>query len=191
MLRGNTFAHIRKVEPSPNGFGHVMAVYFDDQLSAHTTSDNTFIECDIAVFIGGGRRHVVRDNYFHNNLYAVHVDDRGLNWERAFADPNGPLVHELQRLRYQQPPWSRHYPELVGIVHDRLGTPAYNRVFGNRWCCLHNHSQCKGFLDVPERNLTEWASEAHNNTMHCSQGLQDAAFGGRGQGGLGTGIKSN
>ena len=59
--------------------------------SAHTTINNTFINCHCAVFIGGGRRHVVEGNNFQRCGTAVHMDNRGMGWDSKSCAPGGRL----------------------------------------------------------------------------------------------------
>ena len=35
------------------------------------------------VMIGGGRDNIVMFNHFKNNDLAVHLDNRGMNWQQA------------------------------------------------------------------------------------------------------------
>jgi hypothetical protein len=61
----------------------VQAVYLDDQLSGTIITDNLFENCMTGVMIGGGRDNLVMFNHFKNNDLAVHLDNRGMNWQQA------------------------------------------------------------------------------------------------------------
>jgi len=66
--------------------------------------NNTFIRCDTA----------------------VHLDDRGLTWQKQYCGVGGIFQSELEKLNYTQPPWSTHYPELVNIMQTKPCVPVYN-----------------------------------------------------------------
>ena len=59
------------------GYPSVQAIYLDDQLSGWTVVNNTFIDCQKGVFVGGGRNTWVAGNRFFNCDTAVHLDNRG------------------------------------------------------------------------------------------------------------------
>ena len=60
-----------------------MAVYLDDMMSGWTVDNNTFTDCQIGVYISGGRDNTLKRNYFENCDLAVHCNARGLQWERS------------------------------------------------------------------------------------------------------------
>jgi parallel beta-helix repeat protein len=61
----------------------VQAVYLDDQLSGTVITNNLFDNCMTGVVLGGGRDNVVMLNTFVNNDLAVHLDNRGMNWQQS------------------------------------------------------------------------------------------------------------
>ena len=57
-------------------------------MSGYTIHDNLFENCYVGSFIGGGRRNKVYSNkYINCTRSAVHVDDRGLTWQKADCSP--------------------------------------------------------------------------------------------------------
>ena len=59
-------------------------------MSGYTIHDNLFENCYVGSFIGGGRRNKVYSNkYINCTRSAVHVDDRGLTWQKAECSPVG------------------------------------------------------------------------------------------------------
>ena len=60
-------------------------MYLDDQMSGWRFENNTFDDCDTALFIGGGRSTVATGNTFSNCNLAVHLDNRGMNVPRRRA----------------------------------------------------------------------------------------------------------
>lgn len=74
-----------------------------------------------AIMLNGGRDHTVRANLFIGNFTSgVWLNDIGL---QGFASKIAPgefnVMHEV---KYNQPPWSTHYPRLAH-VHDYLSLP--------------------------------------------------------------------
>ena len=92
----------------------VPSVYLDDQLSGHYVINNTFINCSVGAFIGGGRNNIVTGNRFKNIVSrATHVDGRGVG--SALCVVNGSFNVELNSYHYKQPPYSTSYPQLLNI----------------------------------------------------------------------------
>ena len=52
------------------------------QMSGYTIVNNKFFNCHCGTFIGGGRRNLVQNNFYQTCSLAVHVDDRGLTWQK-------------------------------------------------------------------------------------------------------------
>jgi parallel beta-helix repeat protein len=109
-----------------------MGIYLDDQASGITIRGNIFSRTNYAVFIGGGRDNVVDDNLFVNCTPAIHIDSRGLSWQKGLAnDPNGQFRHQLALVHYNEPPYSTHYPSLATLLDDAPGAPKGNVVRRN------------------------------------------------------------
>jgi len=62
------------------------------------------------------------------------------------VQPGGILPERLKAMPYQQPPWSRKYPQLLKILADELGLPKGNVV-------RHNISYGGKWLDVEAKAL--------------------------------------
>jgi len=111
VLRGNRFENIRLRVPGLV----VPAIYLDDELSLHTVVNNSFVNCSVGVFIGGGRNNLVKGNHFLNSgSKAVHVDSRGL-YSFSRCGPGGDFNRDLLSLNYKNPPYSTHFPQLVNV----------------------------------------------------------------------------
>jgi hypothetical protein len=160
VIRGNTFRHMRVTEVPVLGAMSVQAIYFDDQISGFTVFNNTFIDCYAGVFIGGGRRHIVTQNDFQDCSTCVHVDDRGLTWQKDSCKPGGSFEQQLQSVNYQQPPWSIRYPELINIMKDHPCVPVYNDIENN------TYTNSTKFFDVPDTSLKTWLDTQRNNTEY-------------------------
>ena len=101
-LFNNTFVHCKDREPTYLGSLATHGIYYDDELSAHEAAYNYFFDLYQGVFVGGGRRHSVHDNYFEQVLKPFEMDDRGLTWQKEYCNPKtGHFIQELQALHYQ------------------------------------------------------------------------------------------
>eukprot|EP00051_Salpingoeca_urceolata_P010906 m.134011 g.134011 ORF g.134011 m.134011 type:complete len:686 (-) comp16903_c0_seq2:1300-3357(-) len=163
ILRNNYFHNIVNTEKTVLGAPSVQAIYFDDQLSAHVVENNTFVNCHMGILIGGGRRHQVSNNNFTDiQDAAVHIDDRGLTWQKQYCTPpNGIFEQELEKVNYTQPPWSTHYPDIVNITKDHPCVPVYNSVVDNTYC------RAARFTDVSTANQKAWLENYANNVEKC------------------------
>jgi parallel beta-helix repeat protein len=104
-----------------------MGIYLDDQGGGTTIRRNVFSKVNQAIFIGGGRDNLVEDNLFVNCSPAIHIDSRGLSWQKGLAnDPRGQLQQQLAQVRYNQPPYSTRYPGLAKMLADEPGAPKGN-----------------------------------------------------------------
>jgi hypothetical protein len=138
VIRHNYFHHIA-------GPGHLGAqgIYLDDQASGITIYGNVFYQVTKAAFIGGGCDNVIANNVFVDCEPAVHIDARGLGWQKAATDDaKGTLRTRLQS---------------VDILNDDPGTPKRNRIVrnicvGGRWDDIH--AGTRG-LQVIEDNLVD------------------------------------
>ena len=127
IIRHNYFHHIQ----GPGTYG-AMGVYLDDQASGITISGNIFNKVTRAMFIGGGDDNLVENNIFIDCVPAVHIDARGIGWQKkATDDPNGELRRYLRAMPYQNELWSRRFPELVKVLDDDPGMPKRNTVVRN------------------------------------------------------------
>jgi len=154
---------------SQNGF------YLDDEMSGWEFYGNVVRNATTGVLLGGGRRNVIRDNYFEANDKDVAFDNRGMNWqskscaENCSASLGTSCFHAiLVDLNYQHPPYSVRYPEIVNIYRDRPCTPVYNVIADNRYC--HDHSPGGGeFIDRDNATVQSWGSVMRNNTEACER----------------------
>jgi hypothetical protein len=132
------------------------AIYLDDQMSGWTIVNNTFIDCQKGVFVGGGRKTHVANNYFHNVDTALHLDDRGLGWQSSSCKPSGDDYINAKAFA-QLPSWASY-----NITLDHYCTPVYN-VFQDNTCC-----DCQAVSDFTEAQAALWLSAYRNNTEVCN-----------------------
>ena len=57
------------------------------QMSGFEIYNNTFKNCQVGTFIGGGRRNHVHNNQYYNCTVAVHEDNRGMTWRKDDCSP--------------------------------------------------------------------------------------------------------
>ncbi|MEQ2008390.1 MAG: right-handed parallel beta-helix repeat-containing protein [Limisphaerales bacterium] len=132
VLRYNYWHDIK----SSIGYGG-MTIYLDDQHSGNTIHGNLFERCNRAVFAGGGNDNVVTNNVFLNCSQGAQLDDRGMQWMKAYtADPKGDLLggvldKGLSTVPYTDDLWRSRYPTLVNILKDDPGVPKRNVFAGN------------------------------------------------------------
>ena len=107
-LLSNTFRDIRTTDVTYLGFPSVQAIYLDDQVipSAHlmnvnriahintvlsqmsgwTIENNTVINAQMGLMVGGGRKNIVANNRFIGCDVAIHVDNRGMGSESVMCN---------------------------------------------------------------------------------------------------------
>jgi hypothetical protein len=137
-----------------------VGVYLDDMFSSADIIGNVFYKVTRAAFIGGGRDCTVANNIFVDCNPALHVDARALNWAHYHADEwieEGKTKGTLSGIRYKEPPYSEHYPELVGILEEEPKAPkgnviARNICVGGKWDGIHK--EARPYLTL-ENNLID------------------------------------
>ena len=139
IIRHNFFHHIQG--PGLHG---AMSVYLDDWASGTTIYGNVFYKAGRAAFIGGGRDNTVENNIFVECAPSVHVDARGLGWASYYFDgTTTTLTDRMDAVKYNEPPYSERYPELLTLYDDDPAIPKYNRIihnvsYGGRWLDLYD-----------------------------------------------------
>lgn len=131
--RGNriTGNFIHDIGPGTPG-AIVSGVYLDDQFSGVVVDRNVMLRIPHGVYVGGGR-----DNHVSGNVFAamtrsaIWIDDRGMNWQRDAAGPDGALRQTLRASPYLSPLWRSRYPALSTLLNDRPGYPVGNIASGN------------------------------------------------------------
>jgi len=121
------FVYASPVRSLPGAF----VVHLDDQISGFHIHGNVFYRIAHGVVrLGGGRDTVIENNVFVDAGWAVHVDNRGMGWQKE-QSRKGTLWKRLAALDYQVPPRSERYPELADILDDRFAEPVDNVVRRN------------------------------------------------------------
>ena len=133
VIFGNNIHHLGKAD---GGANFRNGIYFDDCDWGDAVIGNRFEQSGRAIFIGGGNMHPVRNNLIIDCLYALHVDSRGVTWQKkgSFAtDADGyPWAHtKCKPFNYRFSPWLAAYPQLADIIDDRPELPHVNEIAGN------------------------------------------------------------
>mmetsp|Transcript_21215 Transcript_21215/g.38299 ORF Transcript_21215/g.38299 Transcript_21215/m.38299 type:complete len:693 (-) Transcript_21215:57-2135(-) len=168
-ISGNMFSHIRTTEQNLTlGYPHVVAIYLDDQMSGYHVMNNTILDSDTGILLGGGRDNWLVNNRFIRTDVPLSFDSRG-KYDAQFC-PNGHVFEqELESYGYRKPPWSDRYSELHGTFGDdgMPCTPVHNWIDGFHWCTLHgldknrSHSNAR-WIETPGTNLTDLISWGNN-----------------------------
>eukprot|EP00930_Biecheleria_cincta_P044390 TRINITY_DN30509_c0_g1_i1.p1 TRINITY_DN30509_c0_g1~~TRINITY_DN30509_c0_g1_i1.p1 ORF type:complete len:646 (+),score=106.02 TRINITY_DN30509_c0_g1_i1:148-2085(+) len=172
VARGNHFRHIRcgisgrSVEGCGGG---VQAVYLDDQMSGWLWENNTFQDCDTALFIGGGRDNWLVGNKIYNSSLAVHIDNRGMTWENKQCCSKCKSWKEVEAL-LQGPAaqrWAQGWPDLLSIIHENhLCVPVYNHIVNN------TYSNTSRFIDASASSVRAWLGVLEGNVNASAVSLE-------------------
>ena len=110
----------------------------DDQMSGYKIVNNTFINVQMGVFLGGGRHNQIEDNSFTDCDTGINFDNRGLTWDVDRCVPGGAFEEDLLSFNYTQDPWLARYPTLPNIFADPTSekpcTPMHKSVSNNTFC---------------------------------------------------------
>ena len=147
----------------------VQAIYLDDQMSGWRIEGNSFDNCQVGSFIGGGRRNIVVGNRYVRCDTAQHIDNRGMSWQKGSCDCDGaarPLGASqcdtgsaLWMLSNASAAalWRERFPEMATVGMDRRCQPAYNAVENNTFCA------CGKFVDASAQDTASWGTSVQSN----------------------------
>ncbi len=122
-----------------------VGVYLDDMYCGTEIVGNVFLRVTRAAFIGGGRDVTIANNVFVDCKPAIHVDARALGWAHGHSDMwirEGKEKGTLSGIRFDRPPYSDRYPDLVSILDDDPAAPKGNVIernvcAGGLWDGIH------------------------------------------------------
>ena len=144
--RGNRIRHNYIHHTSTDGNGGSMGVYMDDCVSGTEIYGNIFYKVHWAVFLGGGRDHLVENNLFVDCDPTLRMDGRGLdpsspwrnNVDKGMRQSLRDMPSTLYRKRYPALKQLDAYygapgePALAG--EDFKGVPPENNVVTRNVC---------------------------------------------------------
>ena len=133
-IRGHVIRHNYLHHLYGRGGKVCRTIYLDDSFAAASVTGNVFYQTTYSIFLGGGR-----DNLFENNVFvdcpdALHIDARGLGWQKPHIDGRLKEVAEkgtLRGIKFREPPYSTRYPELLSLIEDEPMYPKGNVVRRN------------------------------------------------------------
>ena len=155
-------------------------------MSGYTIYNNTFIDVQTGLMLGGGRRNHIKYNHFVNCTTGIEFDSRGTGYtgKANFGDwgtilqslhdpccpnnwvPGNPGVPPkppqttsgcCPNVRKGMP-WSIRYPDLVTVLEDHPGLPCYNEVMYNTWSGVGKN------IPMSPEQATKFYSLISNNT---------------------------
>ena len=122
----------------------INAIYLDDCASGTLVYGNIVYKCGRGIMLGGGRDNSIDNNLLVDCNPAIYADARGLGWMKNFFDGTETILFDrLKLIRFDQPPYSRRYPELSRILTDDPAIPKGNRI-------IHNVRAGGQWLDLPD-----------------------------------------
>jgi hypothetical protein len=77
VVRDNVFRKVRAQVRTFLGAPSVQGLYLDDQMSGYTIYNNSFVDVQTGIMIGGGRRNHVKHNHFERCETGIEFDNRG------------------------------------------------------------------------------------------------------------------
>ena len=150
--RGNAFRHnyvARVRNTAGTGFQSAsnQGVYLDDQASAWLIEGNTFVDCQVGSFIGGGRENRVVGNKYVRCGTVQYLNNQGRNIDSStvLCDAVGaPFETDCSTgaaewMTTEAPTaseWAARWPQMTQLREPsaHLGWPAFCEIVNNTWC---------------------------------------------------------
>ena len=133
VIRYNYFHHIHSAPDRLLNGSRV--VYLDDAASGFTVYGNVFYKAGslCAINVGGGRDNRIENNIFIDCKVGAYIDSRGTDWATNHIAKGGgwQMYEKLERVNYNQPPFSTRYPELATILEEAPAEPRGNKLINN------------------------------------------------------------
>ena len=156
VLRNNTFERIFNTAGLGVQVASNQAVYLDDQMSAWSVENNTFIDCQVGILNGGGRRNLFRNNrfmrcgtvfYLNNQGMFGQFDNPTVNCTDVAAPFNTTCSTGAAEWMLNDAPasaaWATAWPDMKTIRSDYLGFPAYTELVDSTYCCAVDAEICE------------------------------------------------
>ncbi len=133
VIQYNYFHHIHSAADRYRHGSRV--VYLDDAASGFTIRGNIFYKAGslCAINIGGGRDNLVENNIFIDCKKGVLIDTRGVGWAKGHIAKGGgwKMYEKLEKVKFNQPPYSIRYPKLATILEETPAEPRGNALNRN------------------------------------------------------------
>lgn len=114
VIQNNYIHDLHSSLPDPE----VVGVYLDDCLSGNHVRGNLLVDVDgYGILHGGGRDDEMTGNVLVRDETALTADARCATWGKPSQTPgdSSNLLEKLEKMNYQQPPWSTTYPLCAAI----------------------------------------------------------------------------
>lgn len=133
VIKGNYIHHLgNKSSLGNTEFNDlIMGIYMDDCMSSAEISDNVLEKIPVGMLLGGGRDHLIYDNYLYNCTKPIVFDERGMATNFINSASYKTLVDELNSMPYTSTKWLTAYPQLDSIKSVNKQIPYGNRLFNN------------------------------------------------------------
>jgi len=133
-IRGHVIRHNYLHHLCGRGGRACRGIYLDDSFASATLQGNVFYQVTYAIFLGGGRDNIFENNVFVDCPSAMHIDARGLGWQKPHLDRRLKEATEkgtLRGIRFLEPPYSTRYPKLLTLLQDEPRYPKGNVIRRN------------------------------------------------------------
>jgi len=165
IIRYNYFKNI-------GNFGMTMAVYYDDGACGTQLYGNVFYKAGSrTIMVGGGSYNPIYNNIFIESKLVIHLDNRLENWAKSSLSPGGIFGIRMNKVNYNEAPYSAAYPDLVTYFKDSPQIPKHNDIKNNlfvnikelhngqkEWGPIHDENvitnEDPGFVDAANLNFT-------------------------------------
>lgn len=167
-------------------------------MSGYVVFNNSFEDCQVGMFIGGGRHNAVLNNTFRDCDTAVHIDSRGHGCFDVHCFPNCPGNCDASAIwgavgnvttapngtilrlgpiktQYRTPPWSTQFPDVLHLLDHvpgtALGDPVYNTIAGNDACGCGTFlpATCSGSGKPCSDDIVKtWKGTVEKNTVYSN-----------------------
>lgn len=183
-MANNTFLNIRPLEQTELGYLQVQAgecrkllilppntttspslfflvskntkVYLDDQMSGYHVVNNTFINCQAGILLGGGRKTILAGNHFINVDLAIQMDNRGMNWQASSCQPPNGSDYTFAQAFMNLPAWKPY-----NVTLDHACVPVYNIIENNTYCQVQKNAS------FTPQDAEQWMDFVTNNIDKC------------------------
>jgi hypothetical protein len=185
VLRGSTIMRVRNTAGTGFQTASNQGLYLDDQASAWLIEGNTFIDCQVGSFIGGGRENRIIGNRFIRCGTVQYLNDQGRGFDSGTVQCDtvaAPLTTDcstgaaewMTSASAAAATWAARWPQMTTLrnTSSHLGWPAAGAIINNSYCV---GSATPGeFIssNVPEEvreDLSKWYITATGNvqTFDC------------------------
>jgi hypothetical protein len=149
-----------------------MAVYYDDGACGTQLYGNVFYKAGSrTIMVGGGSYNPIYNNIFIESKLVIHLDNRLENWAKSSLSPGGIFGIRMNKVNYNEAPYSAAYPDLVTYFKDSPQIPKHNDIKNNlfvnikelhngqkEWGPIHDENvitnEDPGFVDAANLNFT-------------------------------------